>query len=305
MDSRLAAHLELADVSDDEFVRHAYRLILRRDPEPDALERRLAKLADGTLSRATLLRELATGEEFERVRALDDAVAYAGWARATDERPRELSALPGDERPVEITWTLSRYRGEPKVLDVGYAFAEPAYLAALVALGADELVGVDLAEAEVPGLRSERADVRDLPFADGAFDVVLCISTLEHIGRDNRVYGLPAEQDARGIPQALRELRRVGSRVLVTVPTGERHELDWLIQLEPDAWLQLFRTSGFIVFEHEVYELREDGWRSAPSFEPAGVRFGETSANAILCAELHSATLRRKARETLRRLARR
>lgn len=305
MDSRLAAHLDVASLPDGEFVERAYRLVLRRAPDPEARERDLAKLRDGTLSRATLLHELLTGEEFERVRTLDDAVAHAAWARAVDERPRELDAAPGDERPIEIAWTLSRYRGEPRLLDVGYAFAEAGYLAALVGLGARELVGVDLAEAAVPGLRSVRADVRALPFEDREFDVVLCISTLEHVGRDNTVYGLEAERDARALPQALRELSRVGGRVLVSVPTGERHELDWLIQLEPDAWLELFRANGFIVFEHEIYELGPDGWRSAPEFEPTGVRFGETSANAVLCAELHPATVRRRAREALRRLARR
>lgn len=305
MDPRLAAHLELAGIPDEEFVDRAYRFLLRRQPEPEARERRLAKLRDGTLSRATLIHELVTGDEFARVQTLDDSVAYAAWARGVDERPRELQAPPGDERPIEIAWTLSRYRGEPRVLDVGYAFAEPGYLAGLVGLGAADLVGVDLAEADVPELRPVQADVRSLPFDDRAFDVVLCISTLEHIGRDNTVYGLEAERDARGLPQALRELSRVGGRVLVSVPTGERHELDWLIQLEPETWLELFRANGFIVFEHEVYELGRDGWRSAPEFDPAGVRFGETSANAVLCAELHPATVRRRAREALRRLARR
>jgi SAM-dependent methyltransferase len=305
MDPRLAAHRDVAALSDEEFVERAYRLVLRRPPEPEALARRLAKLGDGTLSRATLLHELVGGEDFARVRALDDAVAYAAWARGVDERPRELRAPPGDERPIEIAWTLSRYRGEPRVLDIGYAYAEAAYLAALGGLGARDLAGVDLAEADVPGLRSVRGDVRELPFEDRAFDVVLCISTLEHVGRDNTVYGLEAERDARALPQALRELARVGERVLVTVPTGARHELDWLVQLEPQTWLELFKANGFIVFEHEVYELGEEGWRSAPDFRPGGVLFGETHAHAVLCAELHPATLHRRAREALRRLARR
>ncbi len=99
------------------------------------------------------------------MRTLDDAVAFAAWARAAGERPRQLTAPPGDERPVEIPWCLARYRGEPSVLDVGYAFAEPAHQAALTRLGAARLVGVDLAAADVPGLEPVEADVRELPFA--------------------------------------------------------------------------------------------------------------------------------------------
>ncbi|MEX0674334.1 MAG: hypothetical protein WD067_06135, partial [Gaiellaceae bacterium] len=303
VDSRLAAQLELDAAPDQDFVVRAYRLLLRRDPEPEALERDLEKLRAGTLSRATLLSELAAAAEFQRVRALDDAIAFAAWARAAGERPRELRAPPGDERPIEIPWCLSRYRGEP-LLDVGYAFAEPAYLAALVGLDAPELVGVDLAEADVPGLRGVVGDVRSLVFRDREFGVAICISTLEHVGRDNRTYGLGREQDAGGPAEALRELRRVAERTLISVPTGEREELDWLVQLPPDEWLSLFEDAGFLVFEHEVYMLTHEGWASEPAFEPAGVRFAGTHAGAVLCAELHPATLRRRAREAVRRVTR-
>lgn len=304
MDPRLAAQLELDAVPDEEFVLQAYRLLLRRAPEPEALTRDLEKLRAGTLSRATLLAELATVDEFARVRALDDAIAFATWARAAGERPRELTAPPGDERPIEIPWCLSRYRGEPRLLDVGYAFAEPAYLAALARLGAEEVVGVDLAEADVPGVRGVVADVRDLPFRRREFDVAICISTLEHIGRDTRIYGLPAERDPEGSTAALRALRRVAARLLVSVPTGERQELDWLVQLPPEEWLEVFTRAGFLVFEHEVYALGDEGWRSAPDFDPAGVRFGDTHARAVLCAELHAGTPARRARAALRRLRR-
>src|SRR5207247_6350853 len=114
-------------------------------------------------------------------------------------RPRELRAPAGlDERSIEIPWCLARYDGERRVLDVGYAFAEPAYLAGLVALGATELVGADLAHADVPGLRPVVADVRELPFPDASFDLAFCISTLEHVGRDNEVYDVDAAREDGG-----------------------------------------------------------------------------------------------------------
>src|SRR5205085_340655 len=81
-----------------------------------------------------------------------------------------LEAPPGtDERAIEIPWALARVRPGDRVLDVGTANAEPAYLAALLAR-ASHVVGVDLAQADVPGIRTVVADVRDLPFEDGAFD---------------------------------------------------------------------------------------------------------------------------------------
>jgi hypothetical protein len=57
------------------------------------------------------------------------------------------------------------------------------------------LTGVDLAEADVPGMTTVRADVRELPFDKGTFDLASCVSTLEHVGADNSGYGLDAEDD--------------------------------------------------------------------------------------------------------------
>src|SRR4051812_22731419 len=94
-DPRLQAHVDANAGSDEEFVDAAFALVLRRPPDAEAHERALAKLAEGTLSRATLLHELVTAPEFERVRQLDDAIAFARAARARGERPRHLQAPPG------------------------------------------------------------------------------------------------------------------------------------------------------------------------------------------------------------------
>jgi O-antigen chain-terminating methyltransferase len=285
-------------VTNEEYVEELYRLLLRRVPESHGREAAVSRLADGTVSRATLASELASSPEFERVRALDDAVARALQARKTDERPRNLTAPAGqDERPIEIAWTLARYRGEKRVLDVGYANAERAYLAALRAAAPAAPAGADLAEANVPGIDGVQADVRDLPFRRGSFDVVFCISTLEHVGKDNSLYGAAAERDPAGIPQALRELRRVlrrGGRLLVTVPTGENEDREWFVQRDARSWRELFLHAGFAVRELELYELFDDGWRAVDEVTPR-LRYGARGpgASAVLCAELRPGRVRK------------
>jgi hypothetical protein len=204
-----------------------------------------------------------------------------------------------DERAIEIPWSLARYDGEQRVLDVGYAFAEPAYLAGLASLGAPELVGVDLAEAEVEGLRPVVADVRELPFEDGSFELAFCISTLEHVGRDNEVYSVDAPRDAQGDEAALRELRRVASRVLVSVPTGTHDDQGWQLQRTPDDWVELFERTGFLVFEDELYVRGEDGWRTGTLAEAREARYGD-SAGAVLLADLRRATVAGKLRLAVR-----
>lgn len=292
---RLQPHLELASLPDDEFVSRAYRFLLRRAPDDAGRRRALRMLAEGSLSRATLLHELATSEEFVHVRALDDGVAFARWARAARERPRNLRAPPGgDSRLIEVPWVLARYRDEPRVLDVGYAYAEPAYLTALSALGARELVGVDLASVEVPGLRGAVADVRALPFAARSFDLVLAVSTLEHVGADTSRYGHADERDPEGVARALVELRRVlagGGRLLATLPLGEPADLGWYVQHDVEGWERLFSRAGFRVFELEAYELADGGWSSSPPSE-----------GRLLCAELRPRRFADRVRRRMRPL---
>ena len=300
MDDRLAAELAANEGADEEFVEAVFRLVLRRPPDPEALTRALAKLAEGTLSRATLVHELTSSEEFVRVRELDDAVALGLGARARGERIRWLQAPAGtDERVVEIPWVLSRLRPSGRVLEVGYAFAEPAYLAGLLRAGV-ELVGADLATREVEGMEVVEADVRELPFFDRSFDQVLLVSTLEHIGADNTVYGLAVESDGGARVEALRELRRVLRRdgsLLVTVPLGEPGDHGWFRQEDGRGWSRLYARAGFFVEEVEAYELTPEGWRATPNFRPEGVRYGERgpAASAVLCADLRPGRLRRLA----------
>jgi SAM-dependent methyltransferase len=308
----LSSWLDAAGGTDEEFVERAWRLVLRRPPEPTGRERVLAKLRDGTLSRSGLWRELLEGDEYERVAALDGGLAFAAAERAKPRdhrgpsRPRALRApAAGDERAIEIPWALARYDGERRVLDVGYAFAEPAYLAGLLSLGAEELVGVDLAQAEVPGLRGVVADVRKLPFDDASFDLVYCLSTLEHVGRDNEVYDVDAAREDTGDEAALRELRRVlarDGRLLVSVPTGEHDDQGWQLQRTPDDWIDAFERAGFLVYEDELYVRDADGWRSAALDEARAARYGSDGpgAGAVLLAELHPDTVGGKLRLAVR-----
>ena len=216
---------------DRTFVEQAFRLVLRRAPDEEALASALARLEAGALSRAGLVAELVRSAEFESLRALDDAVALATWARLAGERPRGLRGPPAsDERVIEIPWVLSRYRGEERLLDVGSAHAPAAYLRALAAAAPGRPVALDLAPAELDGFDCVTGDLRELPFEDGAFDIALCVSTLEHVGADNALYGVEGERGAGGAEQALGELARVlggGGRLLLTVPCGAPEEHGW------------------------------------------------------------------------------
>jgi SAM-dependent methyltransferase len=280
-----------------DFIEQAWRLVLRREPDSQAAGR----VERGEVSRARLVREMVESPEFERIELLDDGLARARYERAHGGRPRELRAPAwSDERAIEIPWALSRYAGERRVLDIGTAHAEPAYVEGLRELDAPELVTVDLAEpADVV------ADVRALPFEDGRFDVVFCVSTLEHVGLDNSMYGVDAARDEDGQDAALRELHRVlarDGRLLVTVPTGERDDQGWQLQRAPREWISVFERSGFLVFEDELYVHSEDGWRTATLAEAETARYGEPGpgAGAVLLAELRPKRIGERVRLAVR-----
>jgi hypothetical protein len=92
------------------------------------------------------------------------------------------------------------------------------------------------------------------------------------------------------------------------VPLGEPEDYGWFRQEDVRGWTKLFTHAGFFVEEQEVYELTDDGWRAAPTFVAAGVRYGERgpAASAVLCAELSPHRLRRLVSlDGLKRTARR
>lgn len=204
-----------------------------------------------------------------------------------------LSTAGTTERVVEIPWTLSRYAGERRVLDIGTAYAIPAYVRGLRRLGVPELYGVDLLQAAVPGVAMRQADVRQMPFEDGFFDLVFCVSTLEHIGLDNRAWGIRESEDMQGDLNALREIRRVmrdGGRLLVTVPFGKARRYQWFKQYDLSQWQSLIAEAGLKPGELAFFGYGQAGWTAVDdgrALESADYRaLGAQGATAILCAEL-------------------
>lgn len=138
-------------------------------------------------------------------------------------------------------------RAGQRVLDVGCAkgFLMHDLVQAVPGL---EVVGIDIsayglahAMPDVRG-RVARATARDLPFADGAFDLVLAVNVLHNLEREACV-------------RALREIERVGrGAAYVQVDSWlneeQRRNLDlWVLTaltyIAPDDWRALFAEAGY------------------------------------------------------------
>jgi hypothetical protein len=207
---------------------------------------------------------------------------------ATTNAPLSEVGVGLSERVIEIPWVIRRLdeRGGRRVLDVGTAFSPMVYKRLLIRRR--ETIDVaDLAETHIPGLRSHIADVRALPFEAESFDVVICISTLEHIGMINSQYEI--ESGGGGDLDALRELGRVARRLLVTVPGGADADMGWQRQYSPQTFRRLVATAGLHVARLEVFVHEPNsGWAAAAEDSITDRSYGDGSvaAAASICTEL-------------------
>lgn len=122
--------------------------------------------------------------------------AYRQTADVAFERPTDLNQASIDR-------ILEHVRG-PRVLEAGCG---KGHLVGLLA-GSFEVSAVDFVlqphlRGRWPQVQFHQAELYALPFADAAFDTVVCTHTLEHV---------------LDLPAAIAELRRVARRLIVVVP---------------------------------------------------------------------------------------
>jgi SAM-dependent methyltransferase len=142
-----------------------------------------------------------------------------------------------DERIVEYPWAFSRLpAGARRILDAGSTF-NYRHVLRTKALAGREITILTLDREGFVSAPQRVSyvydDLRDLPFRDGRFDAVVCLSTLEHVGLDNSVYTpdpSKKENEPTNYLRAVRELVRVtspGGRLLLTMPYGRHRNWGW------------------------------------------------------------------------------
>ena len=156
-----------------------------------------------------------------------------------------------------------------------------------------------------PRVRYVSGDLRAMALRDAAVDLVVCISTLEHIGLDaTRLYtrDLQFREDRPAdFRLALREFRRVlrpGGRLMVTVPFGRAAHLGWLQQFDAAGVDAIVRAFDGELLDASFFKYEPDGWRRAAAdacaaceyFDihatPGGAPDSAAAARAVACLDL-------------------
>jgi len=143
-----------------------------------------------------------------------------------------------DERLIEYPWMLSRLPDDScDLLDAGSTLNH-SFILNQPRLRNKKITIITLAPGPQcfwqKGISYVFGDVRYTYFRDESFDAVVCLSVLEHVGLDNRMYDprlRNAERDPDAYLSAVAEFQRLtkpGGTCLITVPFGKYQLRTWL-----------------------------------------------------------------------------
>jgi SAM-dependent methyltransferase len=191
-----------------------------------------------------------------------------------------------DERVVEYPWAFAHLLDSAgPILDAGSVLNFESIIMS---------PGLDPSRLTIAGLAVEKqchyaagvsyqlCDLRRLPFRDGWFGLTLCLSTLEHIGMNNEIYGhddetAPGEAQAvagarpevveGGHLDAVAELMRVtrpDGMIAISVPVGTHENHGFFQQFDrPMIDTLIAALSGFGEVKESCFLYRDGGWSGA------------------------------------------
>ncbi|RKX25230.1 MAG: methylase [Candidatus Zixiibacteriota bacterium] len=207
---------------------------------------------------------------------------------------RNLEYLPDgygygyDERVVEYPWVLSRLSlSKGRLLDAGSVFNFREIIRHPLFSNKDLTIFTLVPESQAfwqRGISYHYGDLRRMPFRDNWFDEICTISTLGHIGMDNRIYTKKESTNQIGLEaeKAVKELIRVlrpGGKILASVVFGKHQLIEWDGTPFAEQFDSLLLKDLLRVFSScdsvstSFYRYTENGWNVSTEQECQGVAY--------------------------------
>lgn len=147
-------------------------------------------------------------------------------------------------------------KSKSKILDVGCRYSK---LSIQLASLAHEVYGIDLFRYKMkhPNFTFIQGYILEPPFKKNFFDVIISVSTIEHIGLS--FYG--EEGNPVGDHEAVRSIYRLlkpGGMFLMTVPFGVPRDTFWYRIYNCERLESLLKNFGSI--DLKTYEKSDNGW---------------------------------------------
>lgn len=179
----------------------------------------------------------------------------------------EADHLPVEGRLIEYGYAISRLMWLPKgrVLDVG-CIALHNTVSSSLAYAGWEVHGIDVRRDwgfRHPNFTFKQGDIRECGYPDAWFDVVVCVSTLEHVGVKG-YYGVKLE-DYGGDMAAVKEIVRIlkpDGLLIVTVPYTNKYFRRPEERVYDDARLRAM-FEGLYERDRQIYTWTDNGWQLA------------------------------------------
>ena len=205
-----------------------------------------------------------------------------------------------DERIVEYPWLLSRMSdSESLVLDGGSVLNYPFLLDA-PQLSAKRIVIQTLAPESTMTKREHVSymfgDLRETLYRDDIFDLVVSISTLEHIGMDNAMLYTQDDLHNESRPEdyisVIKEFRRIlkpGGRFMMTVPFGAPQNLGWLCQFDSLRLRKAINAFGSNHHATTFYKYGAEGWAISNEEDCVGCEYYDVHSATAPAQDLAAA----------------
>lgn len=135
-------------------------------------------------------------------------------------------------------------------------------------------------------------DLRAMPFKGVWFDAVFCVSVIEHVGMDNRLYATDSsyrQSSPRDHLLAIDEIKRVlrpNGRLFLTVPFGAHEDHGSLQQFDSAMLSTLASRFGPQAATKSFFRYTSRGWKSATEPECEDLSYFDVHAGKFLKAEI-------------------